>query len=166
MNIRDARLADLPAIVSIYNATIPGGMVTGDTEPVSVASRQAWFELHSPHDYPLWVAEVEGTVAGWLGFQPFYGRPAYRVTAELSLYVAQPYRRQGIGRYLLQQAIDQSAALGLTTLLGFIFGHNQPSLQLFESFGFQRWGHLPGVANIKGIERDLVIVGYRIVSVA
>ena len=34
--IRDATEADLPAIVALYNATIPGRMVTADTEPVTV----------------------------------------------------------------------------------------------------------------------------------
>jgi L-amino acid N-acyltransferase YncA len=47
-------------------------------------------------------------------------------------------------------------------LLGFIFAHNQPSLQLFEKFGFQQWGYLPQVAHLDGVERDLVIVGRKI----
>jgi phosphinothricin acetyltransferase len=52
--------------------------------------------------------------------------------------------------------------LGLKTLLGFIFAHNQPSLQLFNSFGFQRWGYLPAVAELDGVERDLCIMGKQI----
>jgi L-amino acid N-acyltransferase YncA len=42
------------------------------------------------------------------------------------------------------------------------FGHNEPSLALFESFGFQRWELLPRVAALGGVERDLVIVGRRL----
>ena len=45
---------------------------------------------------------------------------------------------------------------------GFIFGHNIPSLRLFEKFGFARWAHLPGVALLDDVERDLVIVGRRV----
>src|SRR6266581_575295 len=48
------------------------------------------------------------------------------------------------------------------TLLGFIFGHNEPSLALFRRFGFLRWGELPKVAALDGVERDLIIVGRRI----
>jgi L-amino acid N-acyltransferase YncA len=48
------------------------------------------------------------------------------------------------------------------TLLGFIFGHNEPSLQLFYRFGFEKWGHLPNVAELDGIERDLIILGKKI----
>jgi phosphinothricin acetyltransferase len=51
----------------------------------------------------------------------------------------------------------------LKTLLAFIFRHNQASLNLLESFGFQRWGVLPRVAELDGIERDLIILGRRIV---
>ncbi|CAJ9431411.1 phosphinothricin acetyltransferase [Burkholderia pseudomallei] len=48
------------------------------------------------------------------------------------------------------------------TALGFIFGHNEPSLRLFARYGFTAWGTLPRVAVLDGIERDLVIVGKRL----
>ncbi|MBD2095062.1 N-acetyltransferase [Trichocoleus sp. FACHB-591] len=162
MPIRDAVEADLPAIVEIYNATIPSRRVTADTQPVTVESRLAWLRDRDYQSRPLWVMEQEQTVVGWLSFQSFYGRPAYQATAEVSVYVAAPYQRRGIGQVLLQQAIQHSPQLGLKNLLGFIFAHNQPSLQLFEKFGFQQWGYLPQVASLDGVERDLVILGRKI----
>ncbi|MNL03636.1 putative phosphinothricin acetyltransferase YwnH [compost metagenome] len=138
-------------------------MVTADTEPVSVASRQAWFDAHQPARRPLWVCEdAEGRMAGWLSYSDFYGRPAYGATAELSIYLHADRRGQGLGRYLLEQAIAHAPKVGVTTLLGFIFGHNTPSLALFERHGFARWGDLPRVAVLDGVERDLVIVGRRL----
>ena len=59
--LRDATTTDLPAIVGIYNATIPGRMATADTEPITVASRLAWFEAHNPATRPLWVLVDEGS---------------------------------------------------------------------------------------------------------
>lgn len=162
MNIRDAIETDLPAIVEIYNAAIPQRLATADLEPVSVKSRFSWFYEHIPLKRPIWVVEID-QIAGWLSFQSFYGRPAYHATAEISIYVAPIYQRCGVGRQLLTQAISCSPSFGLKTLLGFIFAHNQPSLQLFESLGFQRWGYLPQVAELDGVERDLLIVGYRII---
>ena len=50
----------------------------------------------------------------------------------------------------------------VATLLGFVFGHNAPSLALFERLGFERWALLPRVAELDGVERDLVIVGRRV----
>ncbi len=160
--VRDARASDLPAIVAIYNAAVPGRLATADTEPVSVESRTRWLEQHGPASHPLWVAEVEGAIGGWLSFSAFYGRPAYRATAELSVYVAPTHQRRGIARRLVADALERAPALGLATLLGFVFGHNAPSLTLFERFGFAPWGHLPRVAVLDGVERDLVILGRRV----
>ena len=158
---RNAGREDLPQIVAIYNATISSRVVTADIEPVSVESRERWFEEHSPDFRPLWVVEVEGQIAGWLSFSSFYGRPAYNKTVELSVYVHDDFRKRGIASYLLVQAFAQAPSLGIDTLLGFIFAHNLTSLALFEKFGFARWGELPKVALLDGVERDLVIVGRR-----
>jgi len=163
MTIRDATEADLPAIIAIYNATIAGRIATADTEPVSVESRHDWFHEHSPNARPLWVALENDDIAGWLSFQSFYGRPAYHATAELSVYVASARQRKGIGNALLAKAIELAPQLGLKTLLGFIFGHNDASLRLFEKLGFQRWGVLPRVAELDGVDRDLIVVGRRVV---
>jgi L-amino acid N-acyltransferase YncA len=163
MPMRDAGEADLPAIVTIYNAAIPGRMATADTEPVSVDSRRPWFREHTPNARPLWVMESGGRITGWLSLQSFYGRPAYHATAEVSVYVAPEQQHTGVGRTLLDAAIQRGPALGLKTLLGYIFAHNEPSLRLFAAFGFARWAHLPRIAELDGVERDLVIVGRRIV---
>lgn len=160
--IRLAQLADLPTIVEIYNSTIAGRMVTADLEPVSVESRLPWFHAHQPARRPLWVAEVAGRIVGWVSLSDFYGRPAYNGTAEVSIYLDEHARGQGLGKILLQYVIDTAPQYGVKTLLGFIFGHNEPSLLLFHRFGFDRWAHLPQVALLDETERDLVILGRRL----
>ncbi len=158
--IRDAIDSDLSTIIDIYNASIPSRIATGDLEPISVKSRLKWFNDHSPHHRPIWVMEIDNEIAGWLGFQSFYyGRPAYDKTAEISLYISPNYQRQGIGKKLLQKAIEKSPDLGIKNLLCFIFAHNKPSLNLFTKHQFQQWGYLPKVAQLDGIERDIIIVG-------
>jgi len=162
MTIRDATLEDLPAIVAIYNAAIPARMATADLDAVSVDSRRAWFAEHSPGLRPLWVIQNDGGTKGWISFQSFYGRPAYHATAELSVYVAPDAHHRGYARQLVAAAIRRAPEFGLRTLLGFIFGHNEPSLALFRGFGFETWAHLPRVAELDGIERDLLILGRRL----
>ncbi|UOF89535.1 N-acetyltransferase family protein [Fodinisporobacter ferrooxydans] len=162
ITFRDAGISDLPTIVDIYNATIPSRMVTADTEPVSVESREKWFSDHSPAFRPLWMIEYDGKACGWVSFQSFYGRPAYNATAEISIYIHQDFRGKKIGQYSIQKAIDACPRLRIKTLLAFIFGHNEPSLQLFARFGFEQWAHLPNIAELDGIERDLIILGKRI----
>ena len=160
MKIRDATEADLEAIVAIYNATIPSRMVTAELEPTTVEKRLPWFRAHSEDRHPLWVLESnEGKIAGWLSFNEFVPRCAYQGTAELSVYVAEDHRRKGIGRRLLTEAIARAPGLQINALIGLIFGHNAPSLKLFEQFGFERWGFLPRIARLDGVERDLTIWG-------
>jgi len=145
LTIRDARADDLARIVAIYNEAIPGRRATADTEPVSVDSRRAWFLEHTPARRPLWVLERESAVVGWLSLQDFYGRPAYAATAEISVYVSAAAQGGGVG-----------------ALVGFVFAHNAPSVALFEGLRFARWGHLPRVARLDGVERDLLILGRRL----
>jgi L-amino acid N-acyltransferase YncA len=159
---RDATFEDLPAIVAIYNSTVPSRQVTADLEPVSVESRHAWFQAHGPDARPLWVVEEAGRVIAWLSFSDFYGRPAYSRTAEVSIYLDEAARGKGLGKKLLAAALEAAPALTIDTVLGFVFGHNEASMRLFHSFGFTDWGTLPRVAVLDGVERDLVILGRRL----
>ena len=160
--LRDATEGDLPSIVDIYNASIPGRLATADTHPVSVASRRAWFQDRDPARHPLWVAERDGRVVGWLSIGKFHARPAYAATAEVSIYVATDAQRLGIATFLMTAALARARSLGLTTFVALVFAHNSRSVSLCQKFGFQTWGHLPRVAVLDGIERDLLILGRRL----
>jgi phosphinothricin acetyltransferase len=162
LKIKDASYDDLPEIVAIYNSTISSRMVTADTEPVTVESRVNWFKEHSPSSRPLWVVESQGEICGWLSFQSFYGRPAYQATTEISIYIHENYRGRKLGQFMMKSAIEACPQLKIKTLLGFIFGHNEPSIRLFSHFGFEKWAHLPNIAELDGIERDLIILGKRV----
>lgn len=163
LSYRNAKQPDLETIVRIYNSTVPSRMVTADTEPVSVASKQKWFDEHNAQTRPLWVVQNNvGVIVGWASFQSFYGRPAYNATVEISIYLDEAYRGMGYGKQILQHCIDEAPDCGAKTLLGFIFDHNIPSLQLFKSFGFEEWATLPNIALLDDQERGLKILGKRI----
>jgi L-amino acid N-acyltransferase YncA len=159
MKIRDAVEADLPAIIDIYNVAVTTRIATAQLQPVTLEERRDWLKEHSSDRHPFWVLEVDGQVTGWLTIKPFLPRCAYRGTVELSVYVDQKFRRRRIARSLLEEAIARGPSLGISAMVGLIFGHNQPSLRLFEQLGFERWGLLPRVAQLDGIERDLTILG-------
>ena len=162
MIIRDALESDLPVIIDIYNATVPTRMVTAELEPTTVEARLPWFREHSPDQHPFWVAEIDGRVISWLDFKKFLPRCAYRGTAEISVYVDEKFRRRGVARRLLEEAIARARSLGISAMVGLIFAHNEPSLKLFERLGFERWGLLPRIARLDDVQRDLIIVGQHI----
>lgn len=160
---RHALITDLTTIVEIYNSTIASGTVTADTEPVTIESKVQWFKEHGAANRPLLlVNNSEKQIIGWVSFQSFYGRPAYNATAEISIYLHESYRGKGIGKKVLDHCIEIAPDLGLKTLLGFIFKHNEPSLKLFHNGGFKNWAELPDIAEINGVERSLIITGLRV----
>ena len=160
--IRHGARGDLPAIVEIYNASIPARLATAETEPLTVADREDWFEGFDAAKRPIWVCEAEGRVVGWLGLRSFYGRPAYHRTVESAVYVTPDHQREGVARRLLAHALAQCPALGVANVLAFVFAHNMPSVTLFEAYGFGRWGLLPKVCEMDGNEYDVLILGKRV----
>jgi L-amino acid N-acyltransferase YncA len=153
---------DLPKIVNTYNLTIPGRKVTADLNPVSVESKISWFDSHQIDNRPLLVIYYEKKYCGWMSFSSFYGRPAYDVTAELSIYLDPEYQGKGIGNFCMIKAEEIALNCGVKNLLGFIFGHNEASLNLFYRHGYEKWGHLPGVALMDRHHRDLLILGKKL----
>jgi Sortase and related acyltransferases len=159
ITFKNAELNDLPYIVDIYNQTIPGRMITADTSPVTVADRIAWFEEHNTTNRPLWLIQYKNKPCGWVSLSTFYGRPAFNKTVEVSLYIEEQYRGKKIGQYTMQTLEKYAQEIGICNIFCFIFGHNQPSLALFNKLGYQKWGLLPGIAELDEIKRDLVILG-------
>lgn len=157
-----ANLDDLSRIVSTYNESIPSRMATADLEPVSVESKVDWFNSHNKSVRPIWLVFADDNYAGWMSFSDFYGRPAYSGTAELSIYLDEKFHGLGLGAKCLAYAISIAPSCDIHTLLGFIFDHNTPSLNLFYKFGFEKWAHLPQVANMDGVMRDLLILGKKL----
>ena len=151
MLIRLARPEDLPAIVAIYNQSIPSQQSTGDTQPLRVEDRRTWFAGHRADKHPIFVAEINEQVAGWCSLSAYRpGRAALRFTAEISYYIAFSYHRRGIGTALVEYALAACPELEIRHLFAIVLEGNQASLRLLEKMGFEQWGYLPKVANFDG----------------
>jgi L-amino acid N-acyltransferase YncA len=153
MMIRVAQIDDLPAIVDIYNQSIPSKQSTGDIQPLSVRDRMPWFEEHRSDGHPIFVAEVDGRVAGWCSLSAYRpGRAALRFTAEISYYISYAYHRQGVATALVEHALAACPALQIRHVFAIVLEGNQGSLNLLEKMGFAQWGYLPRVADFDGKE--------------
>jgi len=150
MHIRLANTDDLQAINTIYNQAV-AGQLTADRTPITMAARAAWFKEHDCNTYPVFVYEVNNQVVAWLSFSKYrLGREAFKTTAEISYYVSNNYRRNGIGTALVQFARQQAVQYGFKNLLAMILEWNTGSIRLLEKCGFEKWAYLPRVADFDG----------------
>ena len=160
LSIRLAAIDDLPRIVEIYNQSIAGKQATADLQPVSVADRQAWFDAHTGNR-PLVVAQTSlGKIIGWGSLSDLYARPAYHISTEISIYVVEEAKGQGVGKALVNYLIQVAPSCGVQQVVALIFAHNTPSLAMFEKLGFETWGKFKQVCDMKGFIADVVILGY------
>jgi L-amino acid N-acyltransferase YncA len=141
ISLRIALPADLPAINSIYNHYVIHSTATYQTEPATVAEREAWFAAHGP-EHPIIVAEREEEVIGWGSLSKFHARAAYRPTVENSVYVRHDALARGIGRLLLEDLITRAQALGYHSIMALISADQEPSVRVHTAFGFAQVGLL------------------------
>jgi len=159
LSIRLAAIDDLPRIVEIYNQSIAGKQATADLQPVSVADRQAWFDAHTGNR-PLVVAQTSlDEIVGWGSLSDLYARPAYHISTEISIYVAEEAKGQGVGKALVNYLIEVAPSCGVQQVVALIFAHNTPSLAMFDRLGFEPWGKFKQVCDMKGFIADVVILG-------
>ena len=162
-DIRVAAEDDLPAITAIYNQAIALQSATADTAPVTLESRKLWLEEHPPDRYPVFVAAIDDRVVGYCSLSAYRpGRMALRHTAEISYYVDENFRQQRVGSELIAHAIEQSPGLDIKTLFAILLDINAGSTRILKKFGFEQWGHLPGVAEFDGRECGHLYYGRRV----
>ena len=163
MKIRIAVEKEYPAIISIYNHAVDEKFATADLEYVTVDSRKEWFAYHLPETYPLYVAEENSQIIGWCSLSPHRpGRKALRSVAEISYYIHKEHRRKGIANSLITYTIEKAKELGFKNLISILLDANKTSIYILEKFGFEKWGHLPNIADINGVVCGQYIYGKRL----
>ena len=143
LTIRPATLADVPAITAIYNEAVRDTTASYDLEPVSVASREAWFEQHARDGHAVLVAvDAEAGVVGWGSLSTFRAKPGYRFTVENSVYVTAAMRGRGVGGRLLDALIEAARAGGYHVVVAGVDSANAASVKLHAARGFVEVGHM------------------------
>ena len=135
--IRPSTDADLPAITAIYRHHVLHGTGTFEIDPPSEADMAARRADVLGRNLPWLVAEKDGEVLGFAYANWFKPRPAYRFSAEDSIYVADAARGMGVGRKLLAELAVQAEAVGVRKLLAVIGDSaNAGSIGLHRALGF------------------------------
>ena len=143
LKLRPATPDDLPAITGIYAHHVLHGTGTFETEPPTLADMtQRWSDVRAK-GLPYLVAEETGQVLGFTYCNWFKPRPAYRFSAEDSLYVAPHAQRRGLGRTLLQALSTQAEQAGIRKLIAVIGDSgNAGSIGVHQALGFTPVGVL------------------------
>jgi L-amino acid N-acyltransferase YncA len=135
--IRPSHDADLPAITAIYAHHVLHGTGTFETTPPSEAEMAARRADVLAKGLPWLVAEEKGRVLGYAYCQWFKPRPAYRFSAEDSIYLHPDAHGRGLGRALLTELMALAQAAGIRKLLAVIGDSaNEASIRVHRALGF------------------------------
>ena len=136
--IRPATYDDLEFINEIYNLAIQSGISTADTEAITMKERKRWFKKHKPDQYPVFVAEQDGRVVGWISISAYRpGRKALRFTKEVSYYIHPEYQQKGMGSALMEFIIKNASQYDAKILLAMLLQQNTASIKLLKKYGFK-----------------------------
>src|SRR5579872_7074675 len=153
--VRKALETDIPGILEIYNDAILHTTALYTYEPYTLPMMQQWFKDKAGKGLPVYIADVDGSVAGFASYGPFRPWPAYKYTVEHSIYIHPEYRGRGLSKGLLRTIIDHATAGKLHTIVAGIDSQNQVSINLHRQFGFSHAGLITQVGYKFGRWLDL-----------
>jgi putative acetyltransferase len=143
--VRPAEPGDAEQLVRLAEAVSAepeAWLISADGEWRSVGDERRY--LKAVRRYPhaaVYVAERESdrAIIGRLSLARDT-HPASAHVADLGLMVAADARRQGVGWALMEAAVEWARSAGIRKLELHVFPWNEPAIQLYERFGFEREG--------------------------
>ncbi len=142
--IRPSRDEDIDAITRIYGHHVLHGTGTFETTPPSAADMAARRADVLAKGLPWLVLEDGGTVLGFAYGNWFKPRPAYRFSAEDSIYMAPEAAGQGLGRALLAELLAALERAGVRRVMAVIGDSaNAGSVGVHRALGFEHAGVIP-----------------------
>ena len=141
LTIRPSEDGDLPAITAIYAHHVLHGTGTFETTPPGESDMAARRADVLAKGLPYLVAEEDGRLLGFAYCQWFKPRPAYRFSAEDSIYLHPDAAGRGLGKQLLAELTARAEAAGIRKLIAVIGdSRNAASIGVHTACGFERVG--------------------------
>jgi L-amino acid N-acyltransferase YncA len=141
--IRPSLTQDIAAITAIYTHHVLTGTGTFEIEPPSASDMESRRADVLAKGLPYLVAVDGDVILGFAYCNWFKPRPAYRFSAEDSIYLAPGHLGKGIGRALLAELAAQAERVGVRKLIAVIGDSaNSGSIALHRSLGFSDAGIL------------------------
>ncbi len=158
MIVRLATRADTGAISEIYNHWVETSTVIFDILARTPAEQAAWLDEHAGGHPAVVAVADDGTVAGFGALSKYRDRPAYAMTAEDAVYVHPDAVGGGVGRAIVADLVARAHAHGFHSVMARIAGHNEASVALHASLGFETVGIEREVGRKFGQWLDVVIM--------
>ncbi len=162
--VRRARPDDAAALVELAVAVggEPEAWLLNTDSWRSVGEERRYIRALKRHpDAAVFVAEDEGTIVGRLSVARDPHRASHHV-ADLGLMVAAGHRRRGVGRALLEQAVEWARDAGIRKLELHVFPWNEPAIRLYEQFGYEREGFRREHYRRDDEYVDAILMAYRV----
>lgn len=141
--IRPSQPNDIPSITAIYAHHVLHGTGTFEVTPPTTDDMRARREDVLSKGLPYLVAIDGDNILGFAYCNWFKPRPAYRFSAEDSIYLAPEANGKGLGRLLLTELMAQAEKAGVRKLIAVIGDSaNSASIGVHRSAGFEHVGTL------------------------
>jgi len=166
IRVRPAGPGDAAALVALAEevGSEDGRWILAAETWRSVSDERRYLRTVQRHpDAVVFVAEDDGRIAARLSLSRD-PHPSSRHVADLGLMVAEAYRRRGIARMLLDEAVAWARVSGIRKIELHVFPWNEPALALYESFGFEREGYRRDHYARAGEYVDAILMAYTIVD--
>jgi L-amino acid N-acyltransferase YncA len=137
--IRSAAAGDAPAVQAIYAPIVIATPISFEEVPPSVEEMGMRID-NTLRSFPYLVAEADGRVIGFAYAGQHRARAAYRWSAEVTVYVAEPARGRGVGRALYGALLPTLADAGFHAAIAGVALPNPASMALHRSMGFESVG--------------------------
>lgn len=138
--LRPAEVADAEAIRAIYNVEVTTSTHVFELVPHTLEQQERWIRERSGAHAAVVAVEEDETVVGFGSLSPYRPRPAYSTTVEDSVYVRADRQGLGIGRALLAELVQLATAHGFHSVIGRVADHNEASIALHRTLGFDEIG--------------------------
>lgn len=146
LQIRRAVINDVQDCLAIYNYEVEHGVATLDLEPRTLEEWHEWYNAHSDEHHPIIVGTIDDVVVGYASLSPYRLKDAFKSTVELSIYIHQDYRGQGVATQLMDRIIAMAKSDDtLHNVVSVITAGNEGSTKLHSRFGFTYCGLTPEV---------------------
>lgn len=146
---------DISACLAIYNYEVINGVATLDLEPRTLEEWHEWYNAHSDEHHPIIVGTIDDVVVGYASLSPYRLKDAFKSTVELSIYIHQDYRGQGVATRLMERILEIAKEdTMLHNVVSVITAGNEESMKLHNRFGFTYCGLTPEVGFKHGKYQD------------